>query len=81
MYDNPTAKGAKTTEELAVYAPIIPAEKGLSFGFTGTKISVNKIDGKIPADSQIVKEFKQLFFNELSRIRQVMIDIKTLPKN
>lgn len=79
MYDNPTAKGGKTTEEVAVYAPIIPAEKGLSFGFTGTKISVNKIDDKIPADSQIVKEFKQLFFNELARIRQVMIDIKTLP--
>jgi hypothetical protein len=76
MYDNPTAKGGKTTEEVAVYAPIIPAEKGLSFGFTGTKISVNKIDDKIPADSQIVKEFKQLFFNELARIRQVMIDIK-----
>jgi hypothetical protein len=79
MYDNPTAKGGKTTEEVAVYAPIIPAEKGLSFGFTGTKISVNKIDGKIPADSQIVEKFKQLFFNELARIRQVMIDINTLP--
>jgi hypothetical protein len=81
MYDNPSAKGGNTTEEIAVYAPIIPAEKGLSFGFTGIKIEVNKQDGKIPADSQIVKEFKQLFFNEISRIRQVMIDIKTLPKD
>ena len=81
MYDNPSAKGGNTTEETAVYAPIIPAEKGLSFGFTGVKIEVNKRDGKIPADSQIVKEFTQLFFNELSRIRQVMVDIKTLPEN
>jgi hypothetical protein len=79
MYDNPTAKDNKLELEVGVYAPIIPAEKGLSFGFTGIKISVNKIDNKIPADSQIVKEFQQLFFNELARIRQVMIDIKTLP--
>ena len=76
MYDNPTAKGGNTKEEVAVYAPIIPAEKGLSFGFTGVKIEVNKQDGKIPADSFIVKEFQQLFFNELARIRQAMIDIK-----
>ena len=76
MYDNPTAKDNKLELEVGVYAPIIPAEKGLSFGFTGIKISVNKIDDKIPADSQIVKEFQQLFFNELARIRQVMIDIK-----
>lgn len=82
MYINDAASQNITTEAPALYAPIIPAEKGLSFGFTGKKYTVALLeDGTIDPNTAIVQEFKQLFYNELARIRQTMIDLKTLPKD
>lgn len=81
MYINDVASQNITTEAPALYAPIIPAEKGLSFGFTGKKYTVALLeDGTIDPNTAIVQEFKQLFYNELARIRQTMIDRNNLPK-
>jgi len=56
----------------ALYAPIIPAEKGLSFGFSYDKLTVpDNLEG-----STFLEEFRQLFLNEFTRIKQVSKDIR-----
>jgi len=75
MFVNKQAEGNMTNAP-ALYAPIIPAEKGLSFGFSYDKLTVpENLEG-----STFLGEFRQLFLNELARIKQVTKDIKSLPK-
>jgi len=77
MFNNDLDKDKLGTEARAVYAPIIPAEKGLAFAFAGSKINIGLDEnGKLDKNSLIHSQFEQLVFNELARIRQVMIDIK-----
>lgn len=60
------------TNAPALYAPIIPAEKGLSFGFSYDKLTVpENLEG-----STFLQEYRQLFLNELARIKQVTKDIR-----
>ena len=67
-------KGAEEslTKSPALYAPIIPAEKGLSFGFSYDKLTVpENLEG-----SAFLEEFRQLFLNEFARIKEVTKDIR-----
>jgi len=82
MFNNDKDKDKLATEVKAIYAPIIPAEKGLAFAFAGSKITVGLDENKkLIKDGLIHAQFEQLVFNELARIRQVMIDLKTLPED
>jgi len=75
MFVNSQAESS-TTKSLALYAPIIPAEKGLSFGYVYEKLNAPEN----LKNSPILQQFRQLTLNELARIKQVMKDIKTIPK-
>jgi hypothetical protein len=71
MFVNKVAEES-LTKSPALYAPIIPAEKGLSFGFSYDKLTVpENLEG-----SAFLEEFRQLFLNEFSRIKEVTKDIR-----
>lgn len=72
MFVNKLGESNKQEQAPALYAPIIPAEKGLSFGFSYDKLTVpENLEG-----STFLQEYRQLFLNELARIKQVTKDIR-----